>query len=163
MKNKDNLYLTFLPSVVLICFLIIGSSAALAASEQSTSNKAQPTNNEFPYPRGAAPAYGYMGCESGNTCISDNATLIHFGWAYSITPQQFVDNIKKAKTDPLITLAQSMTIEDLGTGLEKYATTEETKKLLPLLRKKFQRKASDLNADDKEKYRKLLNAQGSEP
>jgi hypothetical protein len=38
-----------------------------------------------------------MGCEEGNTCIADNATLIHFGWAYSITPQEFVYNIIIAK------------------------------------------------------------------
>ena len=97
MKNEDNLYLTFLTSVVLVCFLIIGSSAALASSEQNASHKDSSTNNGFPYPRGTAPAYGYMGCESGNTCISDGATLIHFGWTNSITPQEFVDNIKKAK------------------------------------------------------------------
>jgi hypothetical protein len=97
MKNEDNLYLTFLTSVVLVCFLIIGSSAALASSEQNASHKDSSTNNGFPYPRGTAPAYGYMGCESGNTCISDGATLIHFGWTNSITPQEFVDNITKAK------------------------------------------------------------------
>jgi hypothetical protein len=97
MKNIANLYLTFLISVVLFCLLIIGSSAALASSEQNDLHKDSSTNNGFPYPRGTVPAYGYMGCESGNTCISDNATLIHFGWTYSITPQQFVDNIKKAK------------------------------------------------------------------
>jgi hypothetical protein len=97
MKNKDNLYLTFLISVVLVCLLIIGSSAALASSEQNSLHKDSSTTNGFPYPRGTVSAYGYMGCESGNTCISDNATLIHFGWTYSITPQQFVDNIKKAK------------------------------------------------------------------
>jgi hypothetical protein len=92
-------------SVVLVCFLIIGSSAALASNEQNASHTAtdayihkdSSTNNGFPYPRGTAPAYGYMGCESGNTCTSDNATLIHFGWTTSITPQQFVDNITKAK------------------------------------------------------------------
>ncbi len=105
MKNKDTLCVILLTSVVPICFLIIGSFAALASSEQDTSHTATnayiskdpSTNNGFPYPRGTAPAYGYMGCESGNTCISDKATLIHFGWAYSITPQQFVDNITKAK------------------------------------------------------------------
>jgi len=97
MKNKDNLHLTFLTSVVRVCFLIIGSSVALASSEQNASHKNSSTNNGFPYPRGTAPAYGYMGCESGNTCISDGATLIHFGWTNSITPQEFVDNITKAK------------------------------------------------------------------
>jgi hypothetical protein len=79
MKNEDNLYLTFLISAVLLCLLIIGSSAALASSEQNALHKDSSTNNGFPYPRGTVPAYGYMGCESGNTCISDNATLIHFG------------------------------------------------------------------------------------
>lgn len=97
MKNKDNSYSIFLTSVVLVCFLIIGSSTALAVSEQNTSHNNSSINNGFPYPRGTIPPYGYMGCESGNTCISDNATLIHFGWTYSITPQMFVDNIKIAK------------------------------------------------------------------
>lgn len=97
MKDKDNLYLTFLTSMVLVCFLIIGSSEVLACSEQTASHKDPPANNGFPYPRGTIPPYGYMGCEAGNTCISDNATLIHFGWAYSITPQEFADNITKAK------------------------------------------------------------------
>jgi len=96
-ENKDNLYLTLLTSIFLVCFFIIGSSAALACSKQNTSQRDSPTCNEFPYPRGTAPAYGYMGCESGNTCILDNATLIHFGWACSITPQMFVDNVKKAE------------------------------------------------------------------
>ena len=45
----------------------------------------------------AIPPYGYMGCEEGNTCIEDNATLIHFGWVYSITPQEFVANVRIAK------------------------------------------------------------------
>ncbi|HET8689133.1 MAG TPA: hypothetical protein VFM18_21185, partial [Methanosarcina sp.] len=97
MKNEDNLYLMSLTSVVLVSFLIIGSSAALASGEQNTSHKESSTNNGFPYPRGTIPPYGYMGCESGNTCISDKATLIHLGWTHSITPQKFVDNIKKAK------------------------------------------------------------------
>ena len=97
MENEDNLHLTFLTLVVLVCFLIIGSSAALASSEQNASHKNSSTNNGFPYPRGTAPAYGYMGCESGNTCISDGSTLIHFGWTNSITPQEFVDSITKAK------------------------------------------------------------------
>jgi hypothetical protein len=96
MKNGGNLYFTFLTSVFLVCFLINGSSAALAASEQNASQN-NSTNNGFPYPRGTIPPYGYMGCEEGNTCIADNATLIHFGWAYSITPQEFVYNIIIAK------------------------------------------------------------------
>lgn len=97
MKKKDSLYLTLLTSAVLICFIIIGSAAALTSSEQNTSHKESSTNNEFPYPRGTIPPYGYMGCESGNTCISDKATLIHLGWKNSITPQTFVDYIKIAK------------------------------------------------------------------
>jgi len=97
MKNKDSLYFAFFTSAVLVCFLIMGSSAALASSEQNASRNDASTNDEFPYPRGTALAYGYMGCEAGNTCISGNATLIHFGWTTSITPQQFVDNVTKAK------------------------------------------------------------------
>lgn len=96
MKNKDNLYLISLTSIVLV-LLIFGSSTALASSEQNTLYKDSSTTNDFPYPRGIAPAYGYMGCEAGNTCISGNATLIHFGWTDSITPQQFVNNVAKAK------------------------------------------------------------------
>ena len=97
MKNKDNLYLTFLTSVVLVCFLIIGSSAALASSEQNASYNDSSTNNEFPYPRGTAPAYGMMGWETGTQFLTDNATLVHLGWRTSITPQQFVDNVNKGK------------------------------------------------------------------
>lgn len=54
------------------------------------------TNNGFPYPRGTTPAYGMMGYESDNAYLTDNTTLIHFGWATSITPQMFVNNITKA-------------------------------------------------------------------
>ena len=97
MNNKYNLYLTFLISVVLVCFLIMCSSAGSASYAKTSLLKDPPTSNGFPYPRGTIPPYGYMGCESGNTCISDNATLIHFGWTYSITPQDFVDNIRIAK------------------------------------------------------------------
>lgn len=97
MKKENNLYLKFLTSVVLLCFLNISSSTVLAVtvlpvSELNTTNN-NSTTNGFPYPRGTIPPYGYMGCEAGNTCISDNATLVHFGWTDSITPQMFVDNI----------------------------------------------------------------------
>ena len=51
MKNEENLYLTFLTSVILVCFLIIVSSAALESSEQNASHKDSSTNNGFPYPR----------------------------------------------------------------------------------------------------------------
>ncbi len=97
MKNKDNLYLTFLTSVFLVCFLIIGSSAALASSEQNASYNYSSTNNEFPYPRGTAPAYGMMGWETDTQFLTDNATLVHLGWSTSITPQQFVDNVNRGK------------------------------------------------------------------
>ena len=97
MKNKDNLSLTFLTSAVLICFIIIGSSAALASGEENASDNSSSANNEFPYPRGTAPAYGMMGWETGTQFITDNATLVHLGWRTSITPQQFVDNVNKGK------------------------------------------------------------------
>lgn len=97
MKNKVNLYLISLISILFVCFIINGSSVAFAASEHSVSQKELPANNGFPYPRGEIPPYGYMGCEEGNTCIEENATLIHFGWAFSITPQEFVDNVRIAK------------------------------------------------------------------
>lgn len=97
MKNKDNLYLTFLTSVVLVCFLIIGSSAALESSEQNASHNNLSTINGFPYPRGTAPAYGMMGWETGTQFLTDKATLVHLGWSTSITPQQFVDNVNKGK------------------------------------------------------------------
>jgi hypothetical protein len=74
--------------------LLILVGVAGATTFASTPNYG---DNGFPYPRGTAPAYGYMGCESGNKFISDGATLIHFGWATSTTPKKFVDNIKKAK------------------------------------------------------------------
>ena len=97
MKNKDNLSLTFLTSAVLICFIILGSSAALASNGQNTLNNDSSTNNEFPYPRGTAPPYGMMGWETGTQFLTDNATLVHLGWGTSITPQQFVDNINRGK------------------------------------------------------------------
>jgi hypothetical protein len=68
----------------LIAFLIL-VNIALAITDIPNQG-----SNGFPYPRGTAPAYGYMGCESGNKFISDGATLIHFGWATSITPKKFV-------------------------------------------------------------------------
>jgi hypothetical protein len=97
MKNKDNLYLTFLTSAVLVCFLIIGSSAAPASSEQNASHNNLSTNNGFPYPRGTAPAYGMMGWETGTQFLTDKATLVHLGWSTSITPQEFVDNVNRGK------------------------------------------------------------------
>jgi hypothetical protein len=97
MKNEDNLYLTFFTPVVLVCFLIIGSSTALASSEQNTSYNDSSANIEFPYPRGTAPAYGMMGWETGTQFLTDNATLVHLGWSTSITPQQFVDNVNEGK------------------------------------------------------------------
>lgn len=97
MKNKDSLYLMFFTSAVLVCFLILGSSAALASSEQNASQNDSLTSNEFPYPRGTAPAYGMMGWETGTQFLEDNATLVHLGWKTSITPQQFVDNINRGK------------------------------------------------------------------
>ncbi|MGB9929404.1 MAG: hypothetical protein ACPK85_13550 [Methanosarcina sp.] len=77
--------------------MVIGSSAALAASEQNASNNYSSGNNEFPYPRGTAPPYGMMGWEAGTEFLTDNATLVHFGWKTSITPQEFVDNINRGK------------------------------------------------------------------
>jgi len=97
MKNRDSLYLTLFTSAVLVCFLILGSSAALASSEQNASQNDSLTGNEFPYPRGTAPAYGMMGWETGTQFLEDNATLVHLGWKTSITPQQFVDNINRGK------------------------------------------------------------------
>jgi len=96
MKNENNLHLTLLSSLVLACFLIIGSSAALAANEQNVSQKTL-SDNLFPYPRGTAPPYGMMGWETGTQFSKDKATLVHFGWRVSITPEQFVDNINKGK------------------------------------------------------------------
>ena len=97
MKSKDNLSLTFSASAVLVCFLIIGSSAALAAGEENASDNGSSANNEFPYPRGTAPAYGMMGWETGTQFLTDNATLVHLGWSTYITPQQFADNVNRGK------------------------------------------------------------------
>jgi hypothetical protein len=97
MKNENNLCLAFLTSTILICFLIMGSSAALAASEQNASEKDPSTNNGFPYPRGTIAPYGMMGWETGTQFLTDKATLVHLGWRISITPEQFVDNINKGK------------------------------------------------------------------
>lgn len=97
MKNKDSLYLVFFTSAILVCFLILGSSAALASSEQNASQNDSSTSNEFPYPRGTAPAYGMMGWETGTQFLTDNATLVHLGWKTSITPQQFVDNVNRGE------------------------------------------------------------------
>jgi hypothetical protein len=97
MRNKDSLYLGFLTSVFFVYFLILCSPAALASSEQNALNNEPLVNNEFPYPRGTAPAYGMMGWETGTQFLTDNATLVHLGWKTSITPQQFVDNINRGK------------------------------------------------------------------
>ena len=97
MKNRDSLHLTFFTSVVLVCFLIIGSSAALASNGQNSSYNDSSKNNGFPYPRGIAPAYGMMGWETGTQFLTDKATLVHLGWKTSITPQQFVDNVNRGK------------------------------------------------------------------
>lgn len=97
MRNKDNLHLIFLTSAVLICFLLISSSAAQTYGEQNASDNDSSTNNESPYPRGTAPAYGMMGWETGTQFLTDNATLVHLGWSTSITPQQFVDNVNRGK------------------------------------------------------------------
>ncbi|AAM06105.1 hypothetical protein [Methanosarcina acetivorans] len=97
MKNKDNLSLTLLASTVLLCSLIIGSSAAQTSGEENASDNGPSANNEFPYPRGTAPPYGMMGWETGTQFLTDNATLVHLGWSTSITPQQFVDNIHRGK------------------------------------------------------------------
>jgi hypothetical protein len=97
MKNKDNLSLTLLTSAVLICFLILGSSAVMAAGDENVSKNGSLASDDFPYPRGTAPPYGMMGWETGTQFLTDNATLVHFGWSTSITPQQFVENIDKGK------------------------------------------------------------------
>lgn len=97
MKNKDSLYLAFLTSAVLVCFLILGTSTSLASSEQKILQNDSSTGNEFPYPRGTAPAYGMMGWETGTQFLTDNATLVHLGWKTSITPQQFVDNVNRGE------------------------------------------------------------------
>lgn len=97
MKDMNNLFLTLLTSAFLVCFLIISSSAALAADEKNVPNNDSSVNNGFPYPRGTAPAYGMMGWETGTQFLTDEATLVHFGWSTSITPQQFVDNINRGK------------------------------------------------------------------
>jgi hypothetical protein len=97
MKNKNSLYLAFLTSAFLVCFLIIGSSATLESNRQNTSNNDSLTSNEFPYPRSTAPAYGMMGWETGTQFLTDNATLVHLGWKTSITPQKLVDNVNRGK------------------------------------------------------------------
>ncbi|WP_269851889.1 hypothetical protein [Methanosarcina horonobensis] len=97
MKDKDNLCLTLLTSVILVCILITSSSAAQISGEQNASYNDSSANNEFPYPRGTIPAYGMMGWETGTQFLIDNATLVHFGWSTYITPQQFVDNVNRGK------------------------------------------------------------------
>lgn len=97
MKIKDNLHLILQTLAVLVCFLIIGSSTALASNGQNFSNNDSSTSDEFPYPRGTAPAYGMMGWETGTQFLTDNATLVHLGWSTYITPEQFADNINRGK------------------------------------------------------------------
>src|SRR5512145_3185174 len=98
MKNENNLrfnlHLALLSLLVLVCFLVMGSFTALAVDEENASQKTS-SGNEFPYPRGTAPPYGMMGWETGTQFSKDKATLVHFGWRVSITPEQFVDNINK--------------------------------------------------------------------
>lgn len=97
MKNWGNLCLTLLTSVVLICILILGSSAAQTSDEQNVSDNDSSTNDEFPYPRGTAPPYGMMGWETGTQFLTDNATLVHLGWSTYITPEQFADNVNRGE------------------------------------------------------------------
>jgi len=97
MKTKDSLYLSFLTSAVLVCVLILGSSAALASNGQNASENDSSNNSEFPYPRGTIAPYGMMGWETGTQFLTEGATLVHLGWRTSITPQQFVDNINRGK------------------------------------------------------------------
>ena len=56
-----------------------------------------PTDTGFPYPRGTAPAYGYMACDL-DACKAKGATLIHPGWRDSYPVQQFVDVVNQAKS-----------------------------------------------------------------
>jgi hypothetical protein len=51
----------------------------------------------FPYPRGTNIPYGMMGWETGTQYLTDKATLVHYGWATSITPAAFAAQVKKAK------------------------------------------------------------------
>ncbi|AYK16143.1 MAG: hypothetical protein GX302_05635 [Methanosarcina flavescens] len=97
MKTKDSLYLLFLASAVLVCVLILGSSAALASNGQNASENDSSNNSEFPYPRGKIAPYGMMGWETGTQFLTEDATLVHLGWRTSITPRQFVDNINRGK------------------------------------------------------------------
>lgn len=57
-----------------------------------------PVDNGFPYPRGTNIPYGMMGWETGTSFLTDQATLVHFGWTTSITPSAFVANVNKAKS-----------------------------------------------------------------
>lgn len=97
MKDKNNLSLKFLTSAVLICVLLIGSSAAQTSDEQNAFDNDSSEENKFPYPRGTAPPYGMMGWETGTQFLTDNATLVHLGWGTYITPQDFVDNVNRGK------------------------------------------------------------------
>jgi len=97
MKTRGNSSLTLLASAVLLCSLIIGSSAAQTSGEENASDNDSSVNNDFPYPRGTSPPYGMMGWETGTQFLTDNATLIHLGWRTSITPQQFVENVNRGK------------------------------------------------------------------
>lgn len=97
MKDKRNSGLKFLSSAVLICVLIIGSSAAQSTDEQNAVNNDSTEENEFPYPRGTVPPYGMMGWETGTQFLTDNATLVHLGWSTYITPEQFADNVNRGK------------------------------------------------------------------
>ncbi|MGE5465489.1 MAG: hypothetical protein ACM3QR_00265, partial [Syntrophothermus sp.] len=133
MKNKDNLYIIFLTSIVLVCILTIMSFAVCAASSQNSSKNITTVDNGFPYPRGIIPPYGYMGCEAGNTCLSENATLIHFGWATSITPQEFVDNIRIAR----------------ASGIEKYLVNTGGPEMSS---ESFWKEVRDLGVTDKDFY-----------
>jgi hypothetical protein len=61
-----------------------------------TSSEDSSTNNEFPYPRGTIAPYGYCACVNGK-CMSDHATLIHFGFSSSTNPKIFSDRVNFAK------------------------------------------------------------------
>jgi len=62
-----------------------------------------------------------------------------------------------AKLSPTVKAATYMTLDELATGIDKYATNEEKKILKPIFKKRLMNKAGELNAEDKKKYIEMLN------
>ena len=78
--------------------------------------------------------------------------------ARTITRRDAMDIHKKARTEPLVASAAFMSLDELATGLRKYASKEEKQKLFRPFLIKLRNKMPELSDEDKAKYIELLQA-----